>query len=103
MRSAIQGARIKLFVLVACLFSSLYSMAQDNAGTTSQTSSTATHSESTTAAPDMTMWYMNPVVWVIGGLLLIIIIVAITRSGKKTVSDSEVSRTTTVRTQVKED
>ncbi len=99
MKNTIQGISLKLFVLFACLCSGYNSIAQD--GTTSQTSSTHT-STSTATTPD-TMWYSNPIVWVIAGVVLLVIIIAAVASNSKKVSNSEVSRTTTTTTTIKED
>jgi hypothetical protein len=103
MKAITKGLSLKLFVLFACLCSGIAAMAQDG-GSTTQSSTSVSHSSSGPVPADpSTMWYMNPIVWVAGGVILLIIIIMAARSGKNTVSNSEVSRTTTTSTTIRED
>jgi hypothetical protein len=68
-------------------FTFLISQAQDT------TKTTVTHETSTTTKS--TDWYMQPWAWVVGGVLLIIILVALFRGNSTT--DKEVSRTTVIK------
>ncbi|MCW3124260.1 MAG: hypothetical protein JWQ38_3752 [Flavipsychrobacter sp.] len=101
MKTTIQFAGTKLLFLFVCLLSGFYSLAQEEG--TSQTSSTSSHSSTTVAPADAAMWYTNPIVWVAGVAVLLLIIIFAARSGKGKVSNSEVSRTTTTTTTIKED
>ena len=92
---------IRYYFILACvlIMGSIQSFAQD--ATQSQSSSTHSASSTTDTAPAAMDLMNNPWVWVGGGVLLVIILIAIF-SGKKT-SVSEVTRTTTVTTEVKND
>ena len=92
---------IRYYFLLACvlIMGSISSYAQDATQTQSSSTHTASTSEAPAANPD---WMNNPWVWVGGGVLLLIILIAIF-SGKKKSSVSEVKRTTTVTTEVKND
>ncbi|MEO7984498.1 MAG: hypothetical protein ABI688_10490 [Bacteroidota bacterium] len=73
------------------LFGSLQVMiaaAQDNTNTNSTHTTTVT--KETTTSTD---WYMQPWVWIVGGAVLLIILVALLRGN----SNKEVTRTTIVR------
>ena len=92
MKNAIASIRSKIFLLFLCLIANVYAFAQD-AGTTTQTNSTETHSSSSTApvANNAPGWFNNPIVWVAGGLVFILILVAILSARS---SASKVSKTT---------
>ncbi|MEO7209612.1 MAG: hypothetical protein ABIY35_01605 [Chitinophagaceae bacterium] len=67
---------IRFFCLMIMgLFINAILFAQDSSGSTSVT--TTTHTETQT-------WYMEPWVWVVGGAVFILILVALARSGKST-------------------
>lgn len=74
------------FTLLA-LFVQTFIYAQDSTGTTRVT--TTTHTETQT-------WYMEPWVWVVGGAVFILILVALARSGKST-DRTIITKTTTTR------
>ncbi len=77
-----------LFFLFALLQMPLW--AQDNPTAPDNTKTTTTETTTTT-----TTWYLEPWVWVVGGALLLLIIVALVRSGSG--RDTEVSRTTIIK------
>ena len=64
---------------------------QNNTNTGSNTNVTT---ESTTTTT--TTWYTEPWVWVVGGAVLLLIIVALVRSGNSS-TDREVHRTTVIK------
>ncbi len=99
MKKLMTSIRYKLPMLTLMLLAGVYSFAQDATGSSQ---SSTTHTTTTTTAPDTTtMWYTSPWVWVIGGVVLLIILIA-AFSGKNK-STSEVTRTTRVTTEVKND
>lgn len=79
------GYRFLLTFLLSFMQMTLW--AQDSAGTSRSTSITT---ETTTT----TDWYMQPWVWVVGGAVLLIILVALLRGSG---TDKEVTRTTVIK------
>ncbi len=79
-------ASIKTFIWI-CVLTMMgeIAYAQD---TTATQSTTVTHTTNTE-----TMWYASPIVWIIGGVILILLIVALTRG--KTTEKVVVTKTTT--------
>jgi hypothetical protein len=73
--------------ILAFLFSiiQIVLVAQDSNTTTTKTTTTKT----------TTTWYTEPWVWVVGGAVLIIVLVALLRGNSS--SNTEVSRTTVIR------
>lgn len=63
---------------------------EGNTGNNTATTTTETSTSTTT-----TYWYTEPWVWVVGGAVLLLIIVALVRSGGST--DREVHRTTVIK------
>lgn len=99
MKNSILNIGSKLFFLMLCLTCGIQSFAQEG-GTTSQTNTSQTNTNATTTSlpNDAAMWYSNPIVWVVGGIVLILIIVALVSRGN---SKTEVIRTTTNSTEVR--
>lgn len=65
--------------------------AQDNPNPNPNNNTSTTTTETTTTT---TTWYTEPWVWIVGGAVLLLIIVALVRSGG---SDREVNRTTIIK------
>ena len=89
---ALQGI---FFLFVVNLFS-VASMAQENTGATEETttSKTTKTTDINITADGGGEWYTQPWVWVVGGAVFLIILVALLRGNSS--SNKEVSRTTTV-------
>ncbi|MEO8116706.1 MAG: hypothetical protein ABI653_03600 [Bacteroidota bacterium] len=88
MKKSFNLGSIRLFCLMLmALFIQTFLYAQDSAGTTTIT--TTTHTETQT-------WYMEPWVWVVGGAVFVLILVALARSGKST-DRTIITKTTTTR------
>lgn len=64
-------------------------------GTTGNNTNTSTTTSETSTTTTTTYWYTEPWVWVVGGAVLLLIIVALVRSGGT--SDREVHRTTVIK------
>jgi len=90
----------QLPMLAFLMLSGVAAFAQD---ASSNNQSTTTHTSTTsTTAPDMAAaWYTAPWVWIVGGIVLLLILIAIFSGNKN--SKSEVIRTTRVTTEVKND
>jgi hypothetical protein len=88
-RTGISVMVYQLLLTVAFLFTQILVIAQDSTGSVSKTTvSTESTSSSTT-------WYTQPWVWVVGGAVFLIILVALLRGNSS--SDREVSRTTVIK------
>lgn len=74
MNSKLVTNAVNKVLLAAMMVLGIFTFAQDNAPSTDITTTTTTTTET---------WYSNPVYWVIGGLLFIILIVALMRGGKR--------------------
>jgi hypothetical protein len=86
------------FLISFLLFSMpLLSWSQnDNSGNSGNTGSTSVTTETTSSSTTTTTeWYTQPWVWVVGGAVLLIILVALLRGGSS--RDTEVSRTTVIK------
>ena len=75
-------------MLTACLVN-IVAFAQDTATTVTNTTSTATSEK---------LWYMQPWVWVVGGVALLLILIALLSGGKSKSKTDRVVITKTVRT-----
>ena len=97
MKTTIKNISAKVTLLFFGLLSGVYAMAQDAASSQTQSNNTVSHTETTVPAPGAGMWYMNPIVWVVGGAVLLIIIILAVRGSSNTtvVRDGGPTRTTT--------
>jgi len=86
------GYKIVLQLMMVFLLSimQLSLWAQDSTGSSS---SVTVHKETTTTT---TNWYTQPWVWIVGGAVFILILIALLR-GNSSSSDREVSRTTVIK------
>lgn len=71
------------------------SLAQD-----STTTSTATTSSNSTSSSSQAAWYMNPIAWVVGGVIVLILLIALIRSGSSATDRVTVTKTVTRDTDV---
>lgn len=101
MKTTIQNATLKLFSLIMLLTAGFDVLAQEATGSSETTTKSYHSSSSVSTAPDPGAWYMNPIVWVIGGVVLLLIIIMAVRGGNT--SSNTVSRTTTTTTTLRED
>jgi flagellar biosynthesis/type III secretory pathway M-ring protein FliF/YscJ len=88
MKSKNFGFLQRLFFVLLLGIIQFSAFAQDSTGTVK----TTTTSTTTTTTTD---WYMQPWVWIVGGAVFLIIIVALVRGNSS--SDKEVSRTTVIK------
>lgn len=89
----------KLFLSVLLLMSGVYSYAQEG-GTTTETQQAVNNTNATTTAvTSTTVWYTNPIVWVVGGVVLVLILVLALSNRNKSAS-SGITRSTTTRSEV---
>ena len=79
---------LKFLSLVLVIFTSSTVWAQDSTG------SSTTHTTTTTTTTT-TEWYTQPWVWIVGGAVFIIILIALLR-GSSSKDKTEVSRSTTI-------
>ena len=101
MKILMKNIRYKLPMLQLMLLAGITAFAQDSTGgSTSQT--TVTHNTSAVADNTQAMWYMSPWVWVAAGAVVLLLIVLMVR-GNNNDSRQEVTRTTKVTTEVKND
>jgi hypothetical protein len=99
MKNVINNFRYKLASLFLCMIAGTVVFAQD---ASSSSNTTTSNTSTTVTTPDVPAnWYMNPWVWVAGGVVLIIILFAIFRGGGKT--KREVTRTVTTTTEINSD
>lgn len=77
----------QIFFSVAFLLVNFISFAQDSTVTATTTTNTA-------ATSTETMWYTNPIAWVIGGIVLLVLLIALFRN--KSTSSDQVTVTKTV-------
>ena len=99
MKTIVSSIRYQFLLACILVMGSLNALAQDNATTESHTSTTQTATAPTPANMD---WMNNPWIWIGGGVVLLLLLYAVF-SGSKNNSKSEVKRTTTVTTEVKND
>ena len=98
MKKLMKFISYQLPVVAFLMLSNVYAFAQDAGSTQSST----THTSTTSTGPDNTaMWYSAPWVWIVGGIVLLLILIAIFSGNKN--SKNEVIRTTRVTTEVKND
>jgi hypothetical protein len=88
-RTGISVMVYQLLLTIAFLFTQVLVIAQDSSGTVSKTT-VSTESTSTS-----TTWYTQPWVWVVGGAVFLIILIALLRGNSS--SDREVTRTTVIK------
>lgn len=88
MKKLCLSAAGRFWMVLALCFMQLMAIAQDG---TANTTTTTTPTKTTTT----TTWYLQPWVWVVGGILLLIILIALFRGGS---TDREVTRTTVIKT-----
>ena len=77
----------KIFFTFLFLCISFMGFAQDSMTATTTTNSTATSSQ--------TVWYMQPLAWVIGGVVLLLILIALFRNNSSTSDRVTVTKTVT--------
>ncbi|HRO42220.1 MAG TPA: hypothetical protein PL009_05265 [Flavipsychrobacter sp.] len=103
MKKTIETWKYQMMLAFFLLFNTVVAFAQDGggAGNTGDGGS-ITVSKSTTSTTSTTMdnWYAQPWVWIVGGLIFILLLVALVRGGG---SRTDVHRTTTVRKDVSAD
>ena len=100
MKNAIASVSSRIFLMSLFLMAGVNAFAQE-AGTTSQSNTTESHSSSTVPVPnDAQSWMSNPIVWVVGGVVLLLIIVLLVSNSRGNTSKSTVSRTTTTEVKV---
>lgn len=80
----------KCWMVLALCCMQLLAIAQDGTANTTTTTSPAGTTTTTTT------WYLQPWVWVVGGILLLVILIALFRGGSS--KDREVTRTTVIKT-----
>ncbi len=100
MKTLMRNIRYKLPALQLALLTGTTAFAQEAGSSTSQT--TVTHNTTAVADNGQAMWYMSPWIWVAVGAVVLLLIVLMVRGGN-TDSRQEVTRTTRVTTEVKND
>jgi len=89
MKQLIKNVATKFFLSMLVILSSVtFVLAQDSGGSSSSSTSTTTTSSSTQN------WYAQPWVWIVGGAVFILLLVALVR-GSKSGDSVSVTRTTT--------
>ena len=101
MNKTISGIRYSFLLACILLMGSINAIAQD-ANTQSHTTTTQTTS-STSPVVDTADWMNNPWVWAGAGVVVLLLLIAIFSGKSKSNSRQQVSRTTTVTTEVKND
>jgi len=93
MKNLIESYKNQSLLAFFLLFNAVVSFAQEGGGTTEGDASVSVSKTTTksTSSTTMTDWYTQPWVWVVGGLVFILILVALVRGGS---SRTEVKRTT---------
>jgi len=96
MKKQIETFKYQLMLIFFLLFNTTIALAQDGGGSgsagdggTSVTVSKTSTSSSTTSMQD---WYTQPWVWIVGGLVFILLLIALVRGGGG--SRTDVHRTT---------
>jgi heme/copper-type cytochrome/quinol oxidase subunit 2 len=95
MKNMIISTSRKYFMLLVCMLFSIYSFAQDQGGTASQTSTNVEHTANTTT-DTTTTWISNPIVWIVAGLVFVLLLVALL-SGRNKGGGTPTSTTTIVK------
>jgi len=88
MKKLLANTASRLFFVFVSSFMTILASAQDSTGTVTTTTKTSTSSTTTND------WYTQPWVWVVGGAVFLIILIALLRNNSK--DTKEVSRSTTV-------
>ena len=91
MKNLIKHGSIRhVFMLILLTLTQAVVWAQDGASTSSSTTQTTTTTTETTQD-----WYTQPWVWIVGGAVFILILIALLRGNSS--SNTEVSRTTVIK------
>ena len=90
MKQSIASFAQRVFLLFALCMTQVMLWAQDSTGSSSSVS--VTKETTTTTSTD---WYTQPWVWVVGGAVFLIILIALLRGNSS--SNKEVTRTTVVK------
>jgi len=94
MKQVIKTVTAKFFLSLLVILSSVtYALSQDSGGSSSSVTTTTTSSQSQN-------WYAQPWVWIVGGAVFILLLVALVRGGKSGDSVSVTRTTTTERNDV---
>jgi len=97
MKQLIQKVFTKFLLSLLVISSSVtFALAQDSGGG----SSSSTSSSTTTTTSSTQNWYAQPWVWIVGGAVFILLLVALVRGGKSGDSVSVTRTTTTERNDV---
>ena len=74
-------------------------MAQDSGGSSGNASESSSSTKSVSVTTETTTWYTEPWVWIVGGALLILLLVALLRgSGRDTAVASRTDKVTVTKT-----
>jgi len=84
MKKISEGLKYQLLLLFTVLMNASVALAQDGGGTGTGVSVTKTTTSSSST------WYMQPWAWIVGGIVLLIVIIALVSGGSRT----DVHRTT---------
>ena len=91
MKQVMKAFAVKIFLTVIAFFTGeIFLLAQDSSGSTGSTSVTRTHTETQT-------WYVQPWVWIVGGAVFILLLVALVGGNRREVT---ISKTTTERSDI---
>ena len=94
MKQIIKTVTAKIFLSLVFILSSVtFALSQDSGGSSSSVTTTTTSSQSQN-------WYAQPWVWIVGGAVFILLLVALVRGGKSGDSVSVTRTTTTERNDV---
>ena len=83
MKQLIKASTYSFFTVLLLTIFQVIAFAQDSTGGSSSSSSRST---STTTTTTEQMWYSQPWVWIVGGAILLLIIVALVRGNSGTTS-----------------
>jgi hypothetical protein len=103
MKKQIEYLMARMAFLLFVLFNATVSFAQDGGtgeGATEGGSVTVSKSTTSSSSSMSETWYTEPWVWIVGALVFILLLVALTRGGR---SSRDVHRTTTVKRDVSTD
>ena len=95
MKRKIESWKAQLLLVFFLMFNTMAVMAQDGGGTgtTDDAGASVTVSKTTTStSTTMQDWYTQPWVWIVGGLVFVLLLVALVRGGGS--SRTDVHRTT---------
>ena len=87
MKKMVLNAKTYLMLLMFTVMNTVIAMAQDEGGVAVNKSTTQTTTTTTTQD-----WYTQPWVWIVGGLVFILLLIALVRGGSG--SRTDVHRTT---------